>query len=67
MSSIVKKLKVMPTSQILLEDYRGEISLKDKDVSNMFTKRMHKKYKISDATIQKIINRDREIFDRRGD
>lgn len=66
MSSIVKKLKVMPTSQILLEDYCGEISLKDKDVSNMFTKRMHKKYKISDATIQKIINRDREIFDRRG-
>lgn len=67
MSSIVKKLKVMPTSQILLDDYRGEISLKDKDVSNMLTKRMHKKYKISDATIQKIINRDREIFDRRGD
>lgn len=66
MSSNVKELKVMPTSQILLEDYRRNFSLKDKDVSNMLVKRMQKKYKISDETIQKIINRDREIFERRG-
>lgn len=67
MSSIVKKLKVMPISQILLDDYRGEISLKDKDVSNMLTERMFNKYKISDNTFQKIIERDREIFNKRGD
>lgn len=67
MSSNVRKLKVMPTSQLLLEDYRGEISLKDKDVSNMLMKRMYNKYKISDNTFQKIVERDRKIFDRRGD
>lgn len=67
MSSSVQKLKVMPTSQILLDDYRGDISLKDKDVSNMLMKRMHHRYKISDNAFQKIVERDREIFDRRGD
>lgn len=57
----------MPASQILLADYRGNISLEDKDVSHMFMKRMHKKYKISDETIKKLITRDKEIFDKRGD
>lgn len=66
MSSSVKKLKVMPTSEILLEDYCGNLSLKDNDVSNMLVKRMQKKYKISDETMQKIVSRDREIFERRG-
>lgn len=46
MNSDVKKLKVMPTSQILLEDYCGNLSLKDKDVSNMFIKRMQKNIRL---------------------
>ena len=66
MSSNVKKLEVMLISQILLEDYRGHLSLKDNDVSNMLVKRMQKKYRISDETMQKIVSRDREIFERRG-
>ena len=59
MSSNVKKLEVMLISQILLEDYRGHLSLKDNDVSNMLVKRMQKKYRISDETMQKIVSRDR--------
>lgn len=39
---MIKNLKVTPTSQILLADYRGDISLKDKDVSRAFMRRLEK-------------------------
>ena len=62
MNNYIKDLKIMPASQILLADYRGNISLEDKDVSHMFMKRMHKKYKISDETIKKFIHITRKLY-----
>lgn len=39
---MIKNLKVTPTSQILLADYREDISLKDKDVSCAFMRKLEK-------------------------
>lgn len=64
---MIKNLKVTPTSQILLADYRGDISLKDKDVSRAFMRRLEKKYKLRADTIDKIIQQDYEVFSKRGD
>lgn len=64
---VIKNLKVTPTSQILLADYRGDISLKDKDVSRAFMRRLEKKYKLRADTIDKIIQQDYEVFSKRGD
>ena len=59
---MIKNLKVTPTSQILLADYRGDISLKDKDVSRVFMRRLEKKYKLRADTIDKIIWQDYGCF-----
>ncbi len=42
MNQVVKNLNVTPTSQILLSAYNDEISLKDKNVSNVLMKRLEK-------------------------
>lgn len=64
---MIKNLKVAPISQILLSDYRGDISLKDKDVSRVFMGRLDRKYKLRSDTIDKIIQHDYEVFSKRGD
>lgn len=55
MSSNVKKLEVMPISQILLEDYRGHLSFEDNDVSNMLVKRMQKNIELVMKQCKKLL------------
>ena len=55
MSSNVKKLEVMLISQILLEDYRGHLSLEDNDVSNMLVKRMQKNIELVMKQCKKLL------------
>ena len=66
MSQLVKNLKMMPTSTILLATYNHDVSLDDKEVSLVLTRRLEKKYKLNSKTIRGIINQDYQVFDTRG-
>ena len=67
MSQLVKNLKMMPTSGILLSEYKDDMFLEDSKASKILKDRLEKKYKLSPFRSMEIIKNDKKVFKRRGE